>query len=419
MPHQFVHQPYEGGYDLRDFFSEVAGEDAYNEVAFIVAWVKLSGVDSLRSSIEALRNRGVRLRVVVGISQGGTSRQGLLELTRLVDEAFIFHLPGRTFHPKVYLAAGDARALLLVGSHNLTAGGAARNFEAGTLSRLNLSDPTDLAYVDSVRTYYEDLVADDEICKRADDEFLEALLNDRRYWLSDEDDSSQSEGEPNEEGPHGSAGDRDGQEWGEPALFGTSSKGLRGISYCRSSGRRRSDHGPVENPPAPSEPAQGPIPPPGASGLTTVAVISRWFKQLKHIDAQHPTSAHGHLSNTMTLVADRRHPINTQTYFRDVFFGNEAWAAKASRGRKAREVAVIQCEVIARETSLGMHSFEIRHTPDYNSGQKNRVTELVWGELGPYMRENSHVGDYATLEKLSSGTYRLHLEPYAVGPFLP
>lgn len=91
-------------------------------------------------------------------------------------------------------------------------------------------------------------------------------------------------------------------------------------------------------------------------------VTKRWFKQLHDIDAQQAGA--GHRSNMMTLVA-AGHAINTQTY------------------------------------------------------QNNRTTELVWGEFGAYLRDHSLVGDYATLEKLADGGYRLCLQPSPAGEFRP
>src|SRR4051812_12610016 len=136
---EFVHQPYPTGFDLRDYMAAVAN-GAYSELDIVSAWVKRSGVNALRASLEALRWRGGRIRAVIGISQGGTSMQGLHDLAELVDEAYVFHQRGRTFHPKVYRASSPADGLTLVGSHNFTAGGAGNNFEAGALGRLDLSD---------------------------------------------------------------------------------------------------------------------------------------------------------------------------------------------------------------------------------------------------------------------------------------
>lgn len=145
-------------------------------------------------------------------------------------------------------------------------------------------------------------------------------------------------------------------------------------------------------------------------------VTKRWFKQLHDIDAQQPGG--GHISNTMTLVA-AGHPVSTQTYFRDDFFGDETWTPTTSGRAKPRETTTIECEVFVRGEHLGTFDFQIRHTPAYEADQSNRTTELVWGDLGGYLRDNSLVGNYATLEKLANGKYRLHLQASPTGEFKP
>jgi hypothetical protein len=439
VPHEFIHQPYDDGYDLRDFFDDVVAEPAYETLAIVVAWVKRSGVDSLRTSIEELRQRGVALTAVVGISQGGTSRQGLDALYNLVDRAYVFHQPGRTFHPKLYLAHGDSSALVLVGSHNLTAGGAAQNFEAGTLSTLDLSVADERSYFDSVRSFVDALISDHTVCKPLDDDLLDRLRQSSRYRLSDEDSPITGSAEPMED-PASASDERAEGGDDDPPLFGRSGRRLRSITYTSSKpaaslGTGGSPGGAQPPPsgtaagPAPATPATsagpagGPAPsaptaPPGpASGAASV--LRRWYKELGSIDAQQGSSPDWHASNTMTLV-QAGHNIPAQTYFRTTFFGNQSWVQSQTRGPnpKAREVTTIRCEVIANGVSRGMHEFEIRHTPDYESQQSNRVTELRWGDISQYMKSVSHVGHYATLEQLSDGTYRLFLQPTPAGAFI-
>ena len=425
MTHQFVHQPYDDGYDLRDFFKEVAHDTAFDNVSVVVAWAKRTGLEALRPSMEILRDRGVSMRIIVGISQGGTSRQGLAGVADVADEAFVFHLPGRTFHPKVYLAASDTEALALVGSHNLTAGGAGRNFEAGTLSRLDLDIDEDRTYYESIRTYVDALLDDSAVCMKLDDTSMASLLDNPRYWLSDEDQPAVQSGEPNEEGPTDPGGTGDDF----PSLFGSSQRSLRNIPYSGTASAMGGASG-ASSPTASSGGA-----PTGAGSGTSAAgsqqptstassdtpagaVSKRWYKKLGAIDAQHPSSPDGHPSNTMTLVA-HGHPIDTATYFREDFFGDAVWAPAMSGGGKAREIATIPCEVFDNGASLGTYHFVLRHTPDYESSQSNRLTELRWGDLAAHMKATSHAGDYATVEKLTDGSYRLHFGPNPAGSFIP
>lgn len=421
MPHQFAQQPYDGGYDLRDFFDDVVADTSLNQVSFVVAWVKRSGVDALRKPIETLLARGVDLQAIVGISQGGTSRQGLSEILDLASTAYVFHVPGRTFHPKIYLASGGDRALSLVGSHNFTAGGARNNFEAGTVSRLDLTLPADRHYHDSIRSYMEQLIADLNVCKPLNVDLLNAMLTGERYWLSDEDTPAiPAEAEPMEEpsSPQAPAVDPDDA---AEAIFTTSANKLRTASYT-SSKPKVAGTAPTPTPTAApgTTAAVGPAAAPPAATATGSHVLRRWYKKLGKIDAQQGTSADWHPSNTMTLV-NFRHPIQAQTYFRTEFFAGQTWSNTLTAGKdpKPREVTTIECEVIARGMNLGQFEFEIRHTPEYEAGQGNRATELVWGPLSGYLRATSHYQDYATIERLSDGTYRLHLAATPAGDFIP
>ena len=165
----FVAQPFaDNGFDLRDFLLRVLADKSINSLDIAVAWAKRSGLRIVEDAFRTFRARGGRIRMIVGISEGGATRQGLEMAVSLTDEAFIFHNPGRTFHPKVYAAYGRTTAEVLVGSHNLTAGGSARNYEAGTLCELNLKDLEDKRYLESVvNGYFEYLLGDSEISHQA------------------------------------------------------------------------------------------------------------------------------------------------------------------------------------------------------------------------------------------------------------
>lgn len=375
MPFEFVVQPFDDGYHLRDFFSRVADDRRYTSLDIVVAWVKRTGLDEIASSINAIRDRGGTVRVISGISLGGTSRQGLELLLRLADMSYVFHQPGRTFHPKVYSAKGDQNALIVVGSHNVTLGGVTRNFEAGILGDLDLTDRNDRDLLQSIDHFIERLIADVEVCRPLTEEFLDELVRDRRLPLADEDRSGGTM-EP-VEGVEPTPADADRSAIGPP-LFGSSRERMR-RSPARPA-RARPEVTPPITPVRP--PRRGPAARP----------LRRWFKRLPPADAQRLVGSN--VSNTMTLVKQvddfpepgrkTRHPIDVSTYFRDEFFGNEVWYEEETRGRRQeREVATIECEVVVRDESLGAWMFEIRHTPGYEAEERNRTTEFAWGSLPP------------------------------------
>lgn len=69
---------------------------------------------------------------------------------------FLYHERGRTFHPKVYLLADEARgrALLIVGSSNWTSGGMFTNIEANVVVHLDLNNPQHRVCYEQVRNCF-------------------------------------------------------------------------------------------------------------------------------------------------------------------------------------------------------------------------------------------------------------------------
>jgi hypothetical protein len=122
---RFVSQPFHGGTDLRDFLQAVAAQPGIRTLRMVVAWAKRSGLARAADELNAIRASGGMVIAIVGVSEGGATEQGLRMLIEHTDEAYVFHDRKRTFHPKVYLAESGDHAMLLAGSHNLTAGGLA------------------------------------------------------------------------------------------------------------------------------------------------------------------------------------------------------------------------------------------------------------------------------------------------------
>jgi hypothetical protein len=388
---------------LRDFFKLVVQDDALMNLDVVVAWIKRTGVNALRPSIDEFRARGGAFRAIAGISQGGTSKQGLTLLNDLADEAFVFHHPGRTFHPKVYVASGSGRGLVFVGSHNFTLGGATRNYEAAILSELDLTQPEDRAFFDDVEAYIARLIDDTDLCIPLDGALIEELDSNPRYRLSDEDMQSGTD-EPGEGLPPPDSDADPGAPTDEEsaALFGHSKHAMRvGPPSAKNA--------------APTVPRPAGTPRKG-SGAGPDPVVKRWFKRLPATDAQQLSGSNP--SNTMTLVR-AGHAIDAAAYFRTEFFASETWATSETiGGGQPREIATIEADVIVRSTFLGTRDFEIRHTPGYDSNQANRTTEFAWGDFGDYLRTNPVTGMIATLEKTAAGRYRLVIDQAATGGFL-
>lgn len=409
MAHRFVAQPYGNGFDLRDFFDLVVDDDSIVTLDVVVAWVKRTGLNLLRPSIDEFRSRGGTFRAVAGISQGGTSRQGLTILHDLADQAFVFHHPGRTFHPKLYLATGAKRGLVMVGSHNLTRGGATANYEAAILSDLDRAEPTDETFLTDIAAYIARLIDDTNLCIPLEPALIERLDSNPRYRLADEDTTEEQPVDPFAE-PSGDVPPATRADEESAALFGTSKHAMRSPPPIRQTATSTRGLATSTRAKAPLAPAKTADP---ASHVDPV--VKRWFKTLLPSDAQQLSGSNP--SNTMTLV-QAGHPINAATYFRTEFFGSELWStSETTGGAQQRELATIDCDVIVRGTPLGTHTFQIRHTPGYDANQGNRTTELAWREFGGYLRAHSLTDAVATLEKTAAGHYRLTIDDAPAGDF--
>ncbi len=128
MKVRLVTQPYVGSSSLFDFMQH-ATTDSFTSVRIAVAWAKRSGLGRAAGLLEDFRAKGGHVQMIVGVSEGGATVEGLSLAMELADDPWVFHDPHRTFHPKVYLALGKTEASLFVGSNNLTAGGVGWNYE--------------------------------------------------------------------------------------------------------------------------------------------------------------------------------------------------------------------------------------------------------------------------------------------------
>jgi len=186
METSFVGQPFADGHDLHDFLEAVAADEAIMQLDVVVAWAKRSGLRRVRPYVETVCDRPGMARLIVGIDEGGATRQGLELAREVFSSVHVFHDNSwRTFHPKIYLAVGAKRARLLVGSNNLTAGGVFYNYEVALECTLAL--PEDQGLLDAVRAYIHRLYADGDVCKALDDDLFTELTTNPRYRVGDED----------------------------------------------------------------------------------------------------------------------------------------------------------------------------------------------------------------------------------------
>jgi hypothetical protein len=107
--------------------------------------MRLSGLDRLGAAVDTLINRGGTVSGAIGIDNEVTSEEALRNLRQLSADSTVFHsISGFIFHPKLYIASGPNRAVVVVGSPNLTRDGLYRNVEIATAMHFDLRSTTDL-----------------------------------------------------------------------------------------------------------------------------------------------------------------------------------------------------------------------------------------------------------------------------------
>jgi hypothetical protein len=399
---RFIAQPFEDGTDLRDFLHAVAQDDGLSRLHIIVAWAKYSGLGRVIGDLQAVRNRGGEILAIVGVSEGGATEQGLRAILELSDEAYVFHDAGRTFHPKLYLADGTDHALLLVGSHNLTAGGLAWNYETGLWCDLNLQLKTDEQIRDQVVAYIDQLRSDTAVCISLNSESLPSILADPSLLIQNE--SARSK-------PHSTAPDAP-EEYDNAAI---SQEEPAGSVFGKSQQKKRKvpslvPRQPAAAPPRRPAPVMGSMP----GQRPQITVTKRWFKLLDATAAQQPPEPNTNPTGNLRLSRED-FSIDHTTYFFEVFFGGLDWRPNGRQSAMSEVWVPMQTEIAG--DYLGEVMLRISHLPSRISNQGNVPTVLHWGDLGARMRQNNYVGLYVSLERGLSDDFRLTIAGEPTGPF--
>ncbi len=149
----------------------------YNNFSFSVAYAKTSGVDVLYDQLSAFLATGGNVYATIGIDQKNTSFEALRAILCLTENLFIFHNRNlaSTFHPKVYVLAGEKYGKIYVGSNNLTGGGLYSNYEIASCEEFDLRMPEQAEgfsnMVRSLGAFYQE----SPCCKRATEDLIKKL----------------------------------------------------------------------------------------------------------------------------------------------------------------------------------------------------------------------------------------------------
>lgn len=364
---------------------ELLADQSFNRLDVAVAWAKRSGLSRLDTPIRTFRERGSIASLIVGIDEGGATFQGLELAMELFDPVFVFHDPGRpkrTFHPKAYLFHGERAAALLVGSNNATAGGLFSNYEATLACELHLASRGDRELFEAVRSWFDALYSDAEVCRPLNASVLKALMADPKYGIQDED--RQRKRRAHEDDYEGVTADEPGA-----SIFGTSKTAKAGQAPARA---RTSRATPGKRGPRPT--ARG------------ARVTDRWWKQLTASDAQRTKPGSNPTGKIHLTKAS--HDIDHTTYFRREFFRGVRWRSQP-QPRGTKELATVNFDVVIGGNDYGRYPLGVDHADYRIANQRNAPTWLHWGPIGPILRQEDHTGAWVVLERRSDGSFGLQV----------
>ena len=155
---ELMNQPFSG--QLGDRILELLGSADYHTLNIAVAFAKNSGVLRIKDGLEKFRARGGTVNAYVGVDLGGTSYEALTALFLHTDSLNVVHSErDQTFHSKIYHFLGDNSGLLVVGSHNLTAGGLWTNFESSVHIPISGDSIGEAQISKEVSEYFQELNA--------------------------------------------------------------------------------------------------------------------------------------------------------------------------------------------------------------------------------------------------------------------
>ena len=172
----FLGQPFHDADQIGTVITAALEAGGRESMWVATAWGKRSGLSRIANSLSMFREGGGRTEIVLGVDEGGATKEGLELALALYDKAYVFHDPGsRTFHPKIYVVEGVSAATAVVGSSNTTKGGLYTNYEAAVSIDLDLGREDDVAFLSSVRAYYDRLKALSDFCKQLSEAWIEKV----------------------------------------------------------------------------------------------------------------------------------------------------------------------------------------------------------------------------------------------------
>lgn len=408
---RFVGQPFAAHQNLLDFVEHVKN-GGFEELEIAVAWAKQSGLGRIWDALAEFRARGGKVTLVVGVSEGGATKEGLRIALDIADRAYVFHDPGRTFHPKVYLASSSGARSLMVGSSNLTAGGLGWNYEASLWVDWDAGEGEDVT--DSVGAWFESLISEKDSCAPLTADLIEKLEKSTDIVLGSESRArrfQKSRSDTPEDNDSTIAATISG-------LFKAVRAGLRKLpkqnakysAVPTTAAKSASTRTPTAVPSGVQQPVLG-----TDHALPDDNIQRRWVKELDNTAAQQVKSQHSNPTGNLRLSMESM-PVDHKRYFRESLFGGLPWTP--TDGKDSEQEVVVGFHVWIDGNDLGVLDLRLSHDPRRVSGQGNVPTVLHWGVLSPVLKATTYIGQYVSIERTDVGEFNLVISRAPRGDYI-
>ena len=360
-------------------------------VILSAAYLNKGGVQKLASE---LKGGGPRVDVFAGIRNDVTSIQGLQALLDYGVNVHYVDTGARhlTFHPKVYFARAETEARLVLGSANLTLGGLNNNIEASVTLDLELTNPIDLQFADSVVAGFADLTSEypGHVVRVSGADELQTLREEGRLF----DERTVS---PSRMAKGAQTGKRDGLK-----RIPLKVRPMRGS--VERFVQPRSMSMPTES--GKSELSED-VPPQPASGRLLLVWAS---KPLTERDLLIPSGRNTHPTGSINLDKGLlEKEIDHRHYFREDVFQALSWNTRG----KAVEIAFAKFQLIVKGVECGSFELRIAHstsTSIRSYQQRNAMTRLSWGAMKSFVAKQDLIQRTMFLYRDASDPTRFVIE---------
>ncbi|MBC2318505.1 hypothetical protein HCC18_16795 [Listeria booriae] len=324
-------------------------DGSLNKFIFSTAYLREAAVEMLSAELGSVAEK---IDFFVGIRNGVTSYQGLSKLLTLGINLYVIDtgVTSSIFHSKSFTARSDTLAVSVVGSANFTSAGLMRNVETSVILELDLTEPSDVLYMESLESDFHKLATNygENVVKIVDISNIEDLLKEGR--IIDE----------NSETLIPTIGNNKMNKIIVPKmeleLEVPISKSLDTLERTNKKTIIISE---------------GPL---------ILEEIWR-SKELVRRDLNIPTQGSNTNATGSMLLKKGSYKINQQSYFRNIVFTNLKWINKDST-KSYFEFAVAKFHFIIDGIEYGWHELNIKHDTRKNTityRQKQPMTHLMWG----------------------------------------